>query len=514
MVKLVTHLADHATMTTQFFAVEGASRGVSSLTLLAVAFAVFAAAVAWRGSRIWKMRSRVRAAMRSNDASVRVQGAEQAGEIGLATNAADLLRLVRRESDQTVLAAVVRIVAGRQWEPASNAALVELRLWARAYVDQHPELRRAHVSDAPLLPGVAGAAIVPSLDPQRAVRFQRKTDTAHAADAHDAAANPKAPLVVDDPDRLGTTRVLVTGAGGPAGVAVILALRQRGHYVIAADCDPLAVGLRLASEHVVIPRFTDPLYVAAIVRAATVTNAQALICTVAEEYPALISGTDYLTEAGVRTLLPSAKSAATCTDKWAFATAMREAGVPAPTTGLGTADGVPGPWVVKPRHGRGSRDVVLCDTLDSVRDALHIVPEPIVQTRLTGTEFTCDVLIDPTGQVAGAVPRWRLETKAGISVKGQTFDSDDVLHVVSQVIKAVGLIGPVNVQGFVTDDGVVNVHEVNPRFSGALPLSLAAGADLVEEYLRAVLGLPIRPERLKARPDVMMFRYFSEVFEG
>jgi carbamoyl-phosphate synthase large subunit len=86
--------------------------------------------------------------------------------------------------------------------------------------------------------------------------------------------------------------------------------------------------------------------------------------------------------------------------------------------------------------------------------------------------------------------------------------------VVSLVLKSVGLVGPANVQGFVQADGSVAVHEVNPRFSGGLPLSLAAGCDLVEEYLRSVIGLPIRPERLVARPGVSMTRYFCEVFEG
>ena len=54
---------------------------------------------------------------------------------------------------------------------------------------------------------------------------------------------------------------------------------------------------------------------------------------------------------------------------------------------------------------------------------------------------------------------------------------------------------------------------MNPRFSGGLPLSLAAGADLVGEYLRGVLGQPVRPEELLFRPGVSMFRYFEEVFE-
>ena len=32
---------------------------------------------------------------------------------------------------------------------------------------------------------------------------------------------------------------------------------------------------------------------------------------------------------------------------------MTAAGLPVPATGLGKAEGVPGPWIVKPRFGRG-----------------------------------------------------------------------------------------------------------------------------------------------------------------
>nr|MDA8340831.1 hypothetical protein [Actinomycetota bacterium] len=40
--------------------------------------------------------------------------------------------------------------------------------------------------------------------------------------------------------------VLVTGAGGPAGISVIRALRPLGHRIVAADGSPHAAGLRLA----------------------------------------------------------------------------------------------------------------------------------------------------------------------------------------------------------------------------------------------------------------------------
>jgi carbamoyl-phosphate synthase large subunit len=307
--------------------------------------------------------------------------------------------------------------------------------------------------------------------------------------------------------------VLVTGAGGPAGVAVVRALTEVTR-VVAADADPSAVGLRLAHGSGVVPLASDAGFVPALCELARSADARALVCTVAEEMVAVQRERELLDEAGVATWLPGAEAVTTCLDKWCFAQRCLDAGIAAPPTALGTARGVPGPWIVKPRFGRGSRDVHTADTADELRWALTRVAQPLVQTRLDGMEFTVDALVARDGALAAAVPRWRLETKAGISTKGRTFANDALVAEVGRLLRAVELDGPANVQGFLTANGGIGFTEVNPRFSGGLPLSLAAGADMVGEYLRGLLGLPMRPERLRARAGVTMVRYFAEVFEG
>jgi carbamoyl-phosphate synthase large subunit len=307
--------------------------------------------------------------------------------------------------------------------------------------------------------------------------------------------------------------VLVTGAGGPAGVAVVRALATMTR-VVAADADPSAVGLRLAHGSGVVPLGSDPGFVPALCEIALSADARALVCTVAEEMVAVRRDRRLLDEAGVATWLPTADAVTTCLDKWRFAQCCRGAGIAAPPTALGTAHGVPGPWVIKPRFGRGSRDVHVVDRPEELRWVLRRVAQPLVQARLDGREFTVDALVDRDGALAGAVPRWRLETKAGISTKGQTFANDELVAQVERLLNAVEIDGPANVQGFVGLDGGISFTEVNPRFSGGLPLSLAAGADFVGEYLRGLLGLPLRRQRLRARSGVTMTRYFAEVFEG
>jgi carbamoyl-phosphate synthase large subunit len=294
---------------------------------------------------------------------------------------------------------------------------------------------------------------------------------------------------------------------------VIRALQAGGYRVVGVDVDGLAAGFRLAHDSALIPPAGDATFVEALCDVARATAASFLVPTMTEELIALHEAGAVLNGAGIAAWVPAPDAVETCLDKWRFAEVLRREGVSTPITNLGSADGVPGAWVVKPRFGRGSRDVLTVDRVDELQWALRRVPQPLVQTRLSGREFTADVLVDRDGTLAGAVPRWRLETRAGCSTKGRTFEDPGLVDELAKVVAAIGLQGPANVQGFIAADGSATFVEVNPRFSGGLPLSLAAGADLVGEYARAVLGDPIRRDRLAFRPGVTMIRRYEEVFE-
>ncbi len=48
--------------------------------------------------------------------------------------------------------------------------------------------------------------------------------------------------------------------------------------------------------------------------------------------------------------------------------------------------------------------------------------------------------------------------------------------------------------------------------SGGLPLTLAAGADIVGETLRATRGRPVRGDHLTFEPGVTMTRHLADLF--
>jgi carbamoyl-phosphate synthase large subunit len=511
--------------------------------LVAVGCLLIALGVGWRVIVTRRIRRRIMSLLGSADPATRAGGLAVLVAEGIERFAADLLRMSQTETDPAVLNALAEVVSRTQAMPARTPDLITLRLWAATRPGAvAPPPRPASItgegvviSNGTATLGRAGrhrlpapirqiASLPPGTTPSADIPVPAVSNWPGPSAAAVAAINGesvvagKASMAAphQDPADGGAPDarvVLVTGAGGPAGVAVIRALRRAGHRVVACDADPYAVGFRLADEFAPVPRADDPAFAESVIKAAARSGAVALISTVAEELTQLHAIAASVAEAGAATWLPDPWSVEHCVDKWLFHQLMTEHGVPVPATARGSEHGVPGPWIVKPRFGRGSRDIYDVTDAADLAYALSHAPEPLVQTKIIGREFTVDTLSGQDGALHGAVPRWRLETKAGISTKGVTFRHQELVDLVAKVLGALRLEGPACVQGFRADDGKIVFTEVNPRFSGGLPLSLAAGADLVGQYLSRILGGVVQPERLSFRSGVTMLRYFDEVFE-
>jgi carbamoyl-phosphate synthase large subunit len=305
-----------------------------------------------------------------------------------------------------------------------------------------------------------------------------------------------------------STRVLVTGAGGPAGVAVIRSLQRRADAdVFAADMDGWASGLYLVPadrRRIVLPG-ADPGFVDGIAGLVAADGIDVVFSTVDVELPPLAARR---AELGAVLAAPSADTLATALDKYALAVACAGA-VRVPTTVL-----LGDPWlgafpvIVKPRRGAGSRGVHL------VPDAAALAAEgaddaQIVQEYLPGEEFSVDVFAGPSGVIA-AVPRTRTRVDSGVSIAGRTMHDPELEDAARAVATAIGLVGVANVQLRRNAAGDAALLEVNPRFPGALPLTIAAGADLPSLALDLALGKKL-PTSVPFR-DLANVRFLEDVF--
>lgn len=308
-------------------------------------------------------------------------------------------------------------------------------------------------------------------------------------------------------------KILVTGVGGAPGFDLSRGLHRLGCQIVAADCDPLAIGLLLPD---VTPRITTPAtepgYRSAMLKLCAEVRPDAVVSALEQELPHLVGIRRPLADLGVTTWLPDPPAIDACTDKARFAAVLMRHGIPTPRTVLPhEIDRAPdGPLVVKPRHGQGAKDVHFCHTVEQAAILCELVPSPLIQERVHGHEFTADCLVDRSGR-ASMVLRYRLVVKGGLAMVSATFRDQEAEEHVRAALAATGLVGACCVQGFICDDGPhrIVLTEANARVAGGFPAAEAAGADLIGQFLRGLFHQPVDHNRLTYKPDVCLTKYYE-----
>jgi carbamoyl-phosphate synthase large subunit len=309
-------------------------------------------------------------------------------------------------------------------------------------------------------------------------------------------------------------RVMVTGAGGPAAVSVMKSLSADPSVsLVAADMDPWAAGLYLVppDARTLVPAGSDPGFADAALARCVAMGVDVLIPTCDAELLPLGRARAGFREAGVELLLAPDQALDVCLDKLALV--ERCAGrVPVPRTErLDQAD--PGLWtypvMVKPRRGSGSRGISMVGSAQELAE-MQASADYLVQEYLPGTEYSIDVLADVTGHVVASVPRVRERVDSGVSVAGRTLHDAELERLGADMAVVTGLTYVANVQFRRDAAGRPALLEVNPRFPGTMPLTVASGVDMPLMALDALRGKPL-PAQAGFR-DVAMVRYLDERF--
>jgi carbamoyl-phosphate synthase large subunit len=309
-------------------------------------------------------------------------------------------------------------------------------------------------------------------------------------------------------------RVLVTGAGGPAAVAFLRAVDDADVELFAADIDAYAAGLYLvpAGRRVLLPRGDADGFDRALLSACIAERIDIVVPTVDAELLPVARARKRFEASGIRAILASIETLAMSLDKWRLANVCRDT-VLVPETMLvdDAFDGTPfdGTFVVKPRTGSGSRGVRIVERpadLDGVaRDGTMIAQE-----YLPGEEYSLDVLALADGHVVAVVPRVRLKVDSGVSVAGRTVRDPELEAFGLRVAERIGLTTVANVQCRRDVLGRPSLLEVNPRFSGAMPLTVASGVNMPLLALSDALGRPV-PAAVPFR-EIAMVRFLDDRF--
>jgi len=309
------------------------------------------------------------------------------------------------------------------------------------------------------------------------------------------------------------TKILITGAGGPAAIAFMRAVQGADFEFFACDIDPYAAGLYLvpAENRALIHRGDHPEIVNDLLGLCRKHAIDVLVPTVDSELEKVARARDAFNAIGTKVLVASTHTLEVCLDKLALARACKgHVRVPHTATPAAIAvESCPLPVIVKPRRGSGSRGIHIARTVAEL-EQFTASGDVLVQELLPGAEYSVDVLATTDGRVVAAVPRERLKVDSGIAVTARVVRDPELEEIAIRVAKTIRLTGVANVQLKRDAHGRPALLEVNPRFPGTMPLTVAAGVNMPLLALQNLLGASL-PERCLYK-EIAVVRTWAETF--
>lgn len=202
---------------------------------------------------------------------------------------------------------------------------------------------------------------------------------------------------------------------------------------------------------------------------------------------------------GTNIIISDEKVISICMDKWNTYNFFIKNNIPTPKTSLFLKYNL-----VKPRIGRGSSGIFTKDNVP----ANFSMEGYISQELVNGEEYTIDILCDFDAKPIYIIPRKRLETESGVSIKGVTVYDKEIIDYTEKIVEALKPIGILNIQCFKDNDKIWFI-EINPRIGGGCTLSFASS----DNWFKVIDKL-LKGEEYKKKDIIYnnyMMRYYEEV---
>jgi len=289
-----------------------------------------------------------------------------------------------------------------------------------------------------------------------------------------------------------------------------------GGRLLGADVSRLSAGFHDADAGFLVPRCTDVEYIPRLLDIVRRERVKIVIPLIDTELGILSRHRETFLREDCHVIVSDVEPVRVTRDKARSAQRFRELGFDAPRAvtpdELRDPDALRYPLFLKPGDGSGSIGAFRIDGPAELRYHMAHTEAPVVQSFEDGEEFTIDVFCDLGGVARCAVPRKRLEVRAGEVSKGLTVKDRAMMGAASRLATALGgCRGCVTLQCFRQPGGRLVFFEANLRFGGGYPLAYAAGANFPAWILRMVTGEEI-PAFDGWEDALLMLRFDEAVF--
>ena len=303
--------------------------------------------------------------------------------------------------------------------------------------------------------------------------------------------------------------VLVPGAAAPAGINTIKSLKMSNFSgkIVATDSTSLSAGFFMADASEILPEADARYYVKRLFEIVEKHKVGVLMPSSGFDIYPYSENHDTLAKLGAIAVVSDRDTLEICRDKLlTYKNMSKKFSVPFTTTDPDKVNSFP--VIAKPRFGKGSRNVTKVNNEADLRYIASNFGNNIFQEFLPGVEYTIDVLSDMNKNPLFAVPRIRLQTKAGISTKGRVVRDADLETTCMNMAREIGIRGPSCIQMKESSDGQLQLIEINSRLGGGTIFSTLAGANIPAMILEMLSGTPIGLPRVS---EIAVVRYYEEI---
>jgi len=286
--------------------------------------------------------------------------------------------------------------------------------------------------------------------------------------------------------------------------------------LIATDITDSSPAFHAADEGVIVPRIGRIEYIPSLLEIVEQRSVGLLVPLTDLDLRSLARQQDKFAELGCTVMIGSEATVQLCRDKARTSALLQAAGLKAIKTCTLSEfwDDAFYPCFVKPIRGSAGVGTGVIKNAKQLRAHIATFGDLlIVQQYVPGPEYTIDVYRSKDGEVRCVVPRQRLVVRSGEVEKGMTVKDKEIIESTIKLADLLeGLWGVFCCQCRRDDNGLPRFFEINPRFGGGAPLSIAAGADLPLYLLQEVLGLPIAAKFDEFTDRLLMMRYDQAIF--
>jgi len=279
-----------------------------------------------------------------------------------------------------------------------------------------------------------------------------------------------------------------------------------GGKILATDSSSLSAGFFMADINEIIPQADEHSFLDRLFQIVKMYQVEVLMPSSGSDIYPYSENRTQLAERGAEAIVSDRDKLEICRDKMlTFQTLSNKFVLPFTTAESDKIDTFP--VLAKPRFGKGSRGIVKIDDESDLRYIISKRDDLVFQEYLPGTEYTVDVLSDLDGKPIIAVPRIRMQTKAGISTKGRVLRDPALEMDCMKIAELVGIRGPCCMQMKESAEGRLKLIEINPRMGGGTIFTSLAGANFPAMLLDMIEG---RQVSLPVISEITVIRYFEE----